>query len=96
MIRKIRLIFILSAFLALVNANFDYVCGHMSESPVASHQCALCSTFHATDLTGGSLDWLSVIGTKVIKRFVTIDPLLPISEAVLTIHLLRAPPAATA
>ncbi len=90
--RIVPILCILVALTAVAVVNYDYVYGHLSDSPYTTHFCPLCSAFHAADLSQQPLQVLFADIFRCIRRFTPVDPLLSISESVLTSYTLRAPP----
>jgi len=91
--KKVQTIFLLLSLTALALIGWDYVCGHMGESPLKPTECPLCLAFQSTEF--GQLLSLSLIiifGIFPITGFVVTDCTCNPTLIYITTFSLRAPP----
>jgi len=92
MVRKLHILFLLLSLLALCVIGFDYVCGHMSESPLKPNQCPLCAAFQSTELGHLTLISLTIFFLLPFIGYYTNDRWFSPHAIHLVSLTLRAPP----
>lgn len=55
-----RNIFLILSVLAITLMMWDFVCGHMDESPFAHHTCPLCAAYQSVEMSGDALSDLAL------------------------------------